>query len=75
MMTMCAHVAWKTVSKAGMEPEWKNAIPRQGLLGFDTGMFVLDYLKNPVARYDGVQNGYSFTTPKEPRDSATMCSI
>ncbi len=45
---------------AGME----NAIPRQGLLGFDTGMFVLDYLKNPVARYDGVQNGYSFTTPE-----------
>ncbi|MDE6175196.1 MAG: LysM peptidoglycan-binding domain-containing protein, partial [Duncaniella sp.] len=45
---------------AGME----NAVPRQGLLGFDTGMFVLDYLKNPVARYDGVQNGYSFLTPE-----------
>ena len=45
---------------AGME----NAVPRQGLLGFDTGMFILDYLKNPVARYDGVQNGYSFRVPE-----------
>lgn len=44
----------------GMEP----AVPRQGLLGFDTGMFILNYLKNPVARYDGVQNGYSFMTPE-----------
>lgn len=44
---------------AGME----NAVPRQGILGFDTGMFILNYLKNPVARYDGVQNGYSFVTP------------
>lgn len=27
-------------------------------------MFILNYLKNPVARYDGVQNGYSFMTPE-----------
>lgn len=45
---------------AGME----NAIPRQGMLGFDTGMFVLDYLKNPSKRYDGVQNGFSFSVPE-----------
>lgn len=38
-----------------------NAVPRQGLLGFDTGMFVLGYLKNNGGRYDGAQNGYSFT--------------
>ena len=46
---------------AGME----NAIPRQGLLGFDTGMFVFNYLKDSGARYDGVQNGFSFSVPEE----------
>lgn len=45
---------------AGME----NAIPRQGMLGFDTGMFVFEYLKNPSGRYDGVQNGFNFTVPE-----------
>lgn len=44
---------------AGME----NAIPRQGILGFDTGMFVLNYLKNSAQSYDGVQNGFSFFVP------------
>lgn len=44
----------------GME----NAIPRQGMLGFDTGMFVLGYLKNPSKRYDGVQNAFSFSVPE-----------
>lgn len=44
----------------GME----NAIPRQGLLGFDTGMFVLNYLKGSTGRYDGVQNGFSFSVPE-----------
>ena len=43
----------------GME----NAIPRQGILGFDTGMFVLNYLKNAGHHYDGVQNGFSFFVP------------
>lgn len=43
----------------GME----NAVPRQGLLGFDTGMFLIKYLKYPAARYDGIQNGYSFVSP------------
>lgn len=43
----------------GME----NAVPRQGMLGFDTGMFLIKYLKYPASRYDGVQNGYFFTSP------------
>lgn len=38
----------------------ENAVPRQGLLGFDTGMFVFDYLKDPSKSYDGVQNGFDF---------------
>ena len=41
----------------------ENAVPRQGLLGFDTGMFLIKYLKYPSARYDGIQNGYSFVSP------------
>lgn len=44
----------------GME----NAVPRQGLLGFDTGMFVLNYLKNSDKKYDGVQNGFDFSVPE-----------
>lgn len=44
----------------GME----NAIPRQGMLGFDTGMFALEYLKNAGRRYDGVQNGFNFFVPE-----------
>jgi len=47
--------------KAWYGSRMANAVPRQGLLGFDTGMFVLGYLKNSGARYDGVQNGYSFS--------------
>lgn len=45
---------------AGME----NAIPRQGMLGFDTGMFAIKYLKDSHVRYDGVQNGFQFTVPE-----------
>lgn len=41
--------------------DMENAIPRQGMLGFDTGIFVFNYLKNSVRRYDGVQNGFNFT--------------
>ncbi|MDE6116862.1 MAG: hypothetical protein K2G33_05055, partial [Duncaniella sp.] len=41
----------------------ESAVPRQGLLGFDTGMFLIKYLKYPAARYDGIQNGYSFISP------------
>ena len=40
----------------------ENAVPRQGLLGFDTGMFVIPYLLHEASSYDGVQNGYFFTT-------------
>ncbi|MDE6861113.1 MAG: LysM peptidoglycan-binding domain-containing protein [Duncaniella sp.] len=42
----------------------ESAVPRQGLLGFDTGMFLIKYLKYPAARYDGIQNGYSFVSPE-----------
>lgn len=41
----------------------ENAVPRQGLLGFDTGMFLIKYLKYPSTRYDGIQNGYTFVSP------------
>lgn len=43
----------------------ENAVPRQGLLGFDTGMFLIKYLKYPAARYDGIQNGYTFISPND----------
>ncbi len=36
----------------------ENAVPRLGLLGFDTGMFVIPYMLNGGDMYDGVQNGY-----------------
>ena len=45
---------------AGME----NAVPRQGMLGFDTGMFALNYLKGATGLYDGVQNGFDFFVPQ-----------
>lgn len=41
----------------------ENAVPRQGLLGFDTGMFIIKYLKYPSTRYDGIQNGFTFVSP------------
>ena len=44
----------------------ENAVPRQGLMGFDTGMFVIPYLLNGDNKgYDGVQNGFFFTEPSE----------
>ena len=53
----------------GKFKEWygtgmENAIPRQGMLGFDTGMFAIKYQKDPHVRYDGVQNGFQFTVPE-----------
>ena len=36
----------------------ENAVPRLGLLGFDTGMVVIPYMLNGGDKYDGVQNGY-----------------
>lgn len=38
----------------------ENAVPRQGLLGFDTGMFVIPYILKGTGMYEGVQNGYYF---------------
>lgn len=43
----------------------ENAVPRQGLLGFDTGMFLIPYIVKGEGGYDGVQNGYFFTSPGE----------
>lgn len=43
----------------------ENAVPRQGLLGFDTGMFVIPYIMHGGGAYDGVQNGYYFISSGE----------
>lgn len=40
-----------------------SAMPRQGLFGYDTGMFIINYLKSGRPYYDGVQNGFSFDEP------------
>lgn len=42
---------------SAMEPE----VPRQGLMGFDAGMFLIPYLTGGPAKYDGIQNGYRIT--------------
>ncbi len=39
------------------------AVPRQGLLGFDTGMYLIKNLDGSDEVYDGVQNGFHFVTP------------
>ncbi len=45
----------------------QNFVPRQGLFGFDTGMFLINALAHPrtdgFLPYMGVQNGFSFTRP------------
>lgn len=43
-----------------------NFVPRQGLLGFDTGMYIIGALRNdyPVSTYNGVQNGFHFNRPE-----------
>lgn len=38
----------------GME----SVVPRQGLMGFDAGMFIIRWLGEGTTMYDGVQNGY-----------------
>lgn len=42
-----------------------NFVPRQGLLGFDTGMYIIGALRRdyPVSTYNGVQNGFHFSRP------------
>lgn len=42
-----------------------NYVPRQGLLGFDTAMYLIGALKDttPVTTYNGVQNGFHFVRP------------
>ncbi|MDE6377241.1 MAG: hypothetical protein K2K72_00680, partial [Duncaniella sp.] len=59
--------AWATRGVDANFRKWfgcrmENAVPRQGLMGFDLGMFVIPYLRNGASSgYDGVQNGYFFT--------------
>lgn len=36
----------------------ESVVPRQGLMGFDAGMFMVNHLQNGTTNYDGVQNGY-----------------
>lgn len=38
----------------------ESVVPRQGLMGFDAGMFLIPYLSEGRKAYDGVQNGYRF---------------
>lgn len=38
----------------------ESVVPRQGLMGFDAGMFLITYLTDGNATHDGVQNGYRF---------------
>lgn len=40
-------------------------VPRQGLLGFDTAMYLIGALRKdtPVSAYNGVQNGFHFVRP------------
>lgn len=49
-----------------------NAIPVQGILGFDTGIYLLRALNDNAAHdsdfelyYDGIQNNYHFANPEE----------
>lgn len=53
------NIADKFKSWYGRSPE--NAIPQQALLGFDTGMFVINYIKNDRLKHQGVQNGFNLT--------------
>lgn len=61
--------SWRTRSLDSSFRRWygtrmESAVPRQGILGFDTGMFLIPYVKSDgeVAGYDGVQNGYYFSS-------------
>lgn len=48
-----------------------NVLPRQGMLGFDSGMYLINALKQnggdfsqPVVSDEGIQNGYHFIVPE-----------
>lgn len=51
--------------------EMSNFVPRQGLFGFDTGMFLINALSRPRVNgfepYDGVQNGFNFVKSENSR--------
>lgn len=51
--------------------EMSNFVPRQGLFGFDTGMFLINALSRPHVNgfepYDGVQNGFNFVKAENSR--------
>lgn len=40
----------------------ESVVPRQGLMGFDAGMFLIPYMSDGRTTYDGVQNGYRFVS-------------
>lgn len=49
-----------------------NVLPKQGLLGFDTGMYLINALLHnngdmtvPTLLYDGIQNGFHFSKPND----------
>ncbi|MDE5727427.1 MAG: LysM peptidoglycan-binding domain-containing protein [Duncaniella sp.] len=44
-------------------------VPRQGLMGFDAGMFLIPYLQNGTAVYDGIQNGFRVVSAGEGKGS------
>ena len=39
----------------------ESVVPRQGLMGFDAGMFIIPFATSDKTSYDGVQNSYRFT--------------
>lgn len=63
--------SWSTRGVDALFRKWygcrmENAVPRQGLMGFDLGMFVIPYVRDGGSSgYDGVQNGYFFTNASE----------
>lgn len=47
----------------------ESVVPRQGLMGFDAGMFLIPYLTDGTRSHDGVQNGYRFVPASESTDA------
>lgn len=43
----------------------ESVVPRQGLMGFDAGMFLIPYLQNGTSVYDGIQNGFRIVSAGE----------
>lgn len=75
--------AWSTRRVDAAYRKWygakmENAVPRQGLMGFDFGMYAIQMLKSGRNDgYDGVQNGFYFTdvTPDSGAFNQTLYFI